>query len=339
MSIKTGVLLVNLGTPDKPTIPSIRKYLKEFLMDKYVIQVPWIIRVILVYGFILPFRPAKTLKAYQAIWTNQGSPLLTLSQDLIVQLEEKLGESYQVELAMRYGSPSIENALNKLQKTCNKIMIIPQFPQYAESTTRSLYQVIFKYFLKQSAIPELLMIRDFYDMPVFIQAQANQLKLAIAKQNFKPEYYLFSFHGLPENHVKKIDKVPCDLSKSFPAININNLYCYRAQCYETAHLLAKELNLSELQYQVSFQSRLGRTPWIKPYTDHVLPALREQGIKNLVVACPAFTIDCLETLEEINIRGKEQWQELGGEGFLVSPCVNSDVNWVQGLSDLIRNKT
>ncbi len=335
---KIGVLLVNLGTPDKPSVTSIRKYLKEFLMDSYVIQLPGVIRAILVYGLILPFRPKKILKAYQAIWTSQGSPLLVISRQLQALLQQNLGQTYQVELGMRYGTPSIQHALDKLQQTCEKIIVIPQFPQYAESTTRSLYQVIFNYFKQQLKIPELIMIRDFYAMPAFIHAQANQLKKAISEQDFKPDYYLFSFHGLPENHVKKIDTVPCDLSQPCPSLSMNNQYCYRAQCFETARRLAQSLNLSETDYQVSFQSRLGRTPWIKPYTDKVLPGLRKKGIKNLAVICPAFTADCLETLEEMNIRAKAQWLKLGGEGFMVAPCVNSDPIWVQGLGDLIRSK-
>lgn len=335
---KTGVLLVNLGTPDNPSVPSIRKYLKEFLMDERVIQLPWLIRAILVYGLILPFRPKKILEAYQSIWTKRGSPLLVLSQTLEEHLQQNLGEAYQVALAMRYGSPNIVNALSKLQKNCDKIIIVPQFPQYAESTTRSLYQVIFDYFKQQIKIPELVMIRDFYDMPAFIQAQKNQLEKVILEQNFKADFYLFSFHGLPENHVKKVDAAPCDLSQPCLSLNDNNRFCYRAQCYETARLLATSLNLSESDYQVSFQSRLGRTPWIKPYTDQVLPELRKKGIKNLAVACPAFTADCLETLEEISIRAKAQWQALGGEGFIVAPCVNIDPIWVQGLGDLIRSK-
>lgn len=335
---KTGVLLVNLGTPENPSVPSIRKYLKEFLMDSYVIQLPWFIRAILVYGIILPFRPKKIVEAYASVWTQQGSPLLVISKKLQASLQENLGQKYHVELAMRYGTPSIAAALDKLQKNCNKIIIIPQFPQYAESTTRSLYQVVFNYFKQQIKIPELVMIRDFYDMPLFIQAQVNQIKQTLAKQNIQPEHYLFSFHGLPESHVKKVDTAPCDLSQPCPRLGTHNRYCYRAQCYETARLLAKSLNLTESNYEVSFQSRLGRTPWIKPYTDQVLPDLRKKGIKNLVLACPAFTADCLETLEEISIRAKEQWHELGGEGFIVAPCVNDDPIWVKGLSELIRGK-
>lgn len=336
---KTGVLLVNLGTPGSATVPSIRKYLKAFLMDEHVIQLPWLIRAVLVYGLILPFRPSKILKAYQAIWTEQGSPLLILSQELKQALQNSLGEKFQVELAMRYGEPSIKSGLNALVNTCDKIIIIPQFPQYAQSTTYSVYQEIFGYFKNTITLPELVMIQDFYDMPAFIQAQANQLKQALSKQTFEPDYYLFSFHGLPEHHVKKMDRLPCDLNRSCPSVEINNRYCYRAQCYETARLLAKELNLSDSQYQVSFQSRLGRTPWIKPYTDLVLPELRKKGVKNLAIACPAFTIDCLETLEEINIRARQQWQNLGGEGFVVASCVNSNSTWVTGLKEIIQSKT
>lgn len=335
---KTGVLLVNLGTPDNPNIKDIRNYLKEFLMDKYVIQLPWIIRAILVYGLILPFRPQKIVQAYQAIWTKQGSPLLTISQNLCSKLQEQLGGAFQVELAMRYGKPNINNALDKLQKSCSKIIVVPQFPQYAESTTRSLYQVIFNYFKKQEKIPELVFIRDFYDMSSYIQSQANQIKQTLVQQNSQPDHYLFSFHGLPENHVKKLDNLHCDMNQACPSVSQENQYCYRAQCFATAKLLAQELKLSEKDYQVSFQSRLGRTPWIKPYTDKILPNLIKQGVKNLLVACPAFTVDCLETLEEINIRAKEQWQQLGGNAFMVAPCVNTDEIWVKGLKELIISK-
>lgn len=332
------MLIVNLGTPDNPTISDIRKYLKEFLMDKNVIQLPWLIRATLVYGVILPFRPKKLVHAYQSIWTSQGSPLLSISQDLKNQLQENLGQAYQVELGMRYGTPSIAEALDRLQKKCSKIIVIPQFPQYAESTTRSLYQVIFEYFKKQIKIPELVMIRDFYNLPAFIESQANLIKQQIQDQKNKPDFYLFSFHGLPESHVKKVDNLACDLTGPCPKMNENNHYCYRAQCYETARLLAKSLNLSETDYQVSFQSRLGRTPWIKPYTDQVLIDLRKKGIKNLVITCPAFTVDCLETLEEINMRAKEQWHALEGGDFHVVPCVNNDLNWIKGLASFITSK-
>lgn len=335
---KTGVLLVNLGTPDNPTIADIRAYLKEFLMDKYVIQLPWLLRAILVYGLILPFRPKKIVDAYQAIWTKQGSPLLVISLDLMKNLQEQLGDNYQVELAMRYGKPNITKALDSLQKSCSKIIVVPQFPQYAESTTRSLYQVIFDYFKGQTKIPELVMIRDFYDMPSYIKAQAEQIKKAITQQNIQPDHYLFSFHGLPENHVKKIDNIHCDMNQACPNLSHGNQYCYRAQCFATAKLLARELNLSDKDYQVSFQSRLGRTPWIKPYTDKILPNLIKQGVKNLLVACPAFTADCLETLEEINIRAKEQWHQLGGSEFIVAPCVNTDAAWIKGLKEFIISK-
>lgn len=335
---KTGVLLVNLGTPDSPTIASIREYLKEFLMDKYVIQLPWLMRAVLVYGLILPFRPKRIVEAYKSIWTKQGSPLLALSQELCSKLQEKLGNDFDIELAMRYGKPNITKALARLQKSCSKIIIVPQFPQYAESTTRSLYHVIFNYFKKQTKIPELVMIRDFYNMPLYIQAQANQIKQTIAKQDIQPDHYLFSFHGLPENHVKKLDNIHCDMTQACPSISQDNQYCYRAQCFATAKLLAQELNLSESDYQVSFQSRLGRTPWIKPYTDMVLPNLIKQGVKNLLVACPAFTVDCLETLEEINMRAKEKWYELGGNTFMMAPCVNADDAWIKGLTDLIISK-
>ena len=335
---KTGVLLINLGTPQTPTVPSIRKFLKIFLMDRQVIQLPWLVRAILVYGFILPFRPKKLVPAYQSIWTQSGSPLSVISQKLKTKLQEQLGNGYQVELGMCYGDPGMVQALEALQKHCAKIIILPQFPQYAESTTVSAYQVIFEYFKKQIKLPELIMIRDFYAMPGFIQAQAELIKKNVLKQAFKPDYYLFSFHGLPESHVQKIDKVNCDLTQPCPSINSQNQYCYRAQCYETAKLLASNLNLPHSLYQVSFQSRLGRTPWIQPYTDQVLPLLIKKGIKNLVVACPAFTVDCLETLEEINIRAKEQWHALGGEGFLVIPCVNAEPEWVEALSNFIVKK-
>ena len=335
---KIGVLLVNLGTPDNPTVSSIRKYLREFLMDGNVIQLPWLLRAILVYGIILPFRPKKLVAAYESIWHEKGSPLLVISEALKQSLQKVLGETYQVELGMRYGTPNITNALDKLQKKCHKIIVIPQFPHYAESTTRSLYQVIFNYFNRQVKIPELVMIRDFYDLPEFIQSQANQIKQAVLNKAIKPDFYLFSFHGLPENHVKKVDLLSCDLTKPCPKINSGNQYCYRAQCYETARLLARELGLAVLDYQVSFQSRLGRTPWIQPYTDTVLPELVKKGVKNLVIACPAFTVDCLETLEEIAIRAKEEWFKLGAEELVVAPCVNNDAHWVQGLSKFILSK-
>jgi ferrochelatase len=333
---KKAVLLLNLGTPDQCEPADVKRYLRQFLNDPRVIDLPAFIRWPLVNLAIIPFRYKKTAAAYQKIWEKAGSPLSIHTSAMQQALGEVLGEEYQVEYGMRYGSPSIDSALNKLN-SCGSITVIPLFPQYSSAATGSAIEELLKPFSGQWNVPEIRIIRDFYNHPGFISAQAELIKQHIAGKNI--DQVLFSYHGLPERHINKSEcTVKCDRSNACPVVSSQNLYCYRAQCYATTSLLASELGLTQDQYFHSFQSRLGRTPWITPYTDLVLPELIQKGVKNIAIVCPSFVADCLETLEEINIRAREQWTALGGNQFTFIPCVNSSPLWVNALADMVLAK-
>lgn len=333
MHYKKGILLINLGTPLAPTTQAVRSYLREFLMDPYVINLPWLIRAILVYGFILPTRPKQSTAAYQSIWTPKGSPLLIYSEAFQKALQKVLGSDYLVTLGMRYGQPRIKDAVQTLtDNQCETVTVLPLFPQYASAVTDSAIEQARKY-LKAATSP-VHIIKDFFHYEGFIQSQAKVIKEAIKE---KPvEHWIFSYHGLPARQLtKEICKRPCK-QQACPPLSPENRECYRAQCYETSRLIAQALQLSDDSYNVSFQSRLGKTEWIKPYTDLCLITLRKKGIKNIAVVCPSFVVDCLETLEEIGIRLRTQWQQLGGEQLYLMPCVNADPVWVAAIASKLR---
>lgn len=327
--MKKGLLLLNLGTPAAPTPAAVRTYLKEFLADPRVISLPAFLRYVLLYVFILPFRPKQSSKAYQAIWQAEGSPLMIHSLQLEKKMQDALGETYQVVLGMRYGSPSIEKALQQL-KDCKDITVLPLYPQFSSAATGSSLEKALSLLAKQAAQPNLKIIRDFYEHPGFIQP-SSQLISSLLKTD---DYLLFSFHGIPENHLQLTG---CTQACQENCLPINNKpHCYRAQCFATMQAIAQTLHLQAGTYGLAFQSRLGKTPWIKPYIDVVLPQLREQGIKNLLVVCPSFVADCVETLEEIGMRAKQQWLGLGGERFTLVPCLNAQDTWVKGLVEIIQ---
>lgn len=331
---KTGVLLINLGTPDDLSISSIRKYLKEFLLDPRVIDIPAFFRYLLVYGIIAPFRPRKTMKAYEAIWCDGDSPLRIYSKSLTDKLQKALGEGYIVSLGMRYGYPSIKNSLERL-KQCSNIIILPLFPQYSSAATGSAIQKALEEIISSWNIPALTVIDQFHDNEYFITACSRIIKPYIEDTK---SFLLFSYHGIPERHIKKSKcNAKCDLKSPCPELSNDNYFCYRAQCYNTSKLIAKELALNSSRYSTSFQSRLGRTPWIKPYTDIFLEDLYKKGVTKLVVCCPSFVSDCLETIEEIGIQAKNQWQALGGENFQLIPCLNDNQIWINALKKMIIN--
>lgn len=327
--MKHGLLLINLGTPDSPEVSAVRRYLREFLADKRVITLPWPLRYLLLYAVILPFRPKRSAHAYKAIWTPTGSPLLNNSLSLQKKLSDHLADSCKVALGMRYGHPSIENALNELSE-CEHITILPLYPQYSSAATGSSIEKALTLIAKNDVIPSITVIRDFHDQPGFIDAQADTISPYVAVN----DYILFSYHGVPENHIIKNEcKTLCvnhcnKSSSNYPG-------CYRAQCLKTTSLLAGKLQLQPGKYGSSFQSRLGRTPWIKPYTDQVLTDLAAQGIKRLAIACPSFVADCLETLEEIGMQAKEQWLQLGGEELTLISCVNDSERWIDGIVQIL----
>jgi ferrochelatase len=329
---KTGILLVNLGTPEATDTPSVRRYLREFLSDPRVIDLPFLLRWLLLNGVILPFRPRRSSEAYQKIWTEQGSPLLVNSQALARDLAAKLGDAYQVALGMRYGHPSIPFAIEQL-KDCHQIQVLPLFPQYSSAATGSAIEKVLMTIAKQENIPSISVIHDFYDHPAFISVYADLIRRALGDK--KPDVLLFSYHGLPERHVKKVCRATCDMQHACPDISLSNASCYRAQCYKTSRLLAEALALSENDYHVAFQSRLGRTPWIQPYADHMLATLAKSGVKHIAIACPSFVADCLETLEEMGLRATEEWLALGGEQLTLIPCLNAEENWVEAVAGIL----
>ena len=334
--MKTGILLINLGTPEAATTSAVRRYLREFLSDPYVITLPAIGRWLLLNTIILPFRTKQSTEAYQKIWTAQGSPLLTNSLALAKKMQQSLGDDYCIELAMRYGKPSIESAIKKLlSKPINKIMIVPLYPQYAVSTTQSSLDKTIPYIQKIDPNIPIITVREFYQDRHYIQAKAALIKHSLHQQ--KIDKFIFSYHGLPESHIHQVcfNKKYCNAKQPCPLMSEHNQNCYRAQCYATSHHLAKALGLQRDDYLVTFQSRLGRTPWITPYTDLILDRLAKQAVKNIAMVCPSFVVDCLETLEEIDIRAKEQWKQLGGTGFVRIPCLNDNIDWINGLTKII----
>lgn len=331
--MKHGVLLINLGTPAAASTRAIRSYLKQFLVDKRVIRLPSLIRYLLVYGLILPFRPQKVLHAYRAIWTPQGSPLLIHSQNLTTKLQAYLGEHYCVALGMRYGQPDIKTALNALEG-CEQLTIIPLYPQYSSATTGSSLVAFWQSIQNQEIFPNITILRDFYQHPAFIHAQAEIIRPFLQEH----DHLLLSYHGVPENHLlwgscSKYCQSGCSPSSQ------NYQGCYRASCYQTSKLLSKALDLAQTNITTSFQSRLGKTPWITPFTDQILPCLAAQGIKRLAVSCPSFTTDCLETLEEIGIQAAQQWRALGGTKLTLIPCLNDTELWVSSLASIVQNPT
>lgn len=330
-----GVILVNLGTPDKADIKSVRKYLAEFLSDPRVIDLPFLVRWVLLNLFILPFRPKQSLEAYKKVWRPEGSPLRVYGDLLVSKVQENLGNDYKVVLAMRYGNPSIKKALDTL-KGCDKLIVLPLFPQYASATSGSVIEKVFSLLSKQHYIPELNILPEFYVEQNFIHAYANLIKTNISISG--TDKLIFSFHGLPVRHIEKSGCEFVCKNESCPKITLANKSCYRAQCYATANAIANKLGLSKDKYLVAFQSRLGKTPWVKPYTDEVINGLAEdKSIKNIAVVCPAFVADCLETIEEIGMAGREQWLDLGGEGFTLVPCLNDSPEWVNAVSNMVTN--
>lgn len=330
---KKAVLLINLGTPDYCDPKSVRQYLREFLTDPRIIDLPAIVRWLLVNFFIIPFRYKTTTEAYKQIWTASGSPLLAISNQIKNALSAELEPDYQVELGMRYGHPSIQSALAKIRH-CDSIFVIPLFPQYSSAATGSAIEELLSHLYQQWNIPELTIKSDFYNLPGFTHACAEVIKKHLIDKNI--DMLVFSYHGLPERHITKSDcKAKCDHRNACPSVIDNNRFCYRAQCYATSQIIAQELGLTPDQYTVSFQSRLGRTPWIKPYTDLLLPELINKGIKNIAIVSPSFVADCLETLEEINIRTKKQWTALGGNDFTFIPCVNDSQPWIKALASWV----
>ena len=332
-----GVLLVNLGTPDAPQAAEVRRYLREFLSDPRVLDISALGRWLLLNLIILPTRPAKSAAAYRKIWGADGSPLLSHSRALCEQVRAALPE-LQVELAMRYGNPSIRAGLTALRdRGCDRIVVFPLYPQYAASSTGSTVEAVYREAAGLWNTPYLSVVPPFFDEPGFIAAFAEVGAPVLAE--FKPDHVLYSFHGLPERHMHKSDVSGTHCLRSpdcCATIVAANRHCYRAQCYATAAALTARLGLAPGTSSVSFQSRLGRAVWIRPYTDIVLPELARRGVKRVAVFCPAFVADCLETLEEIGIRAEEDFKAAGGEALRLVPSLNAHPAWVRAAAELVR---
>lgn len=334
-SHKTGVLLINLGTPDSPATPDVRKYLREFLMDRRVIDIPFFKRWMLINLIIAPFRAPKSGKLYKKVWMKEGSPLLVYSLQQKVLLQEALGEEYEVELAMRYQSPSIESVVSKWEKAgLEKLIIIPLFPQYASASTGSATEEAMRIIQSWEVIPHLQIIENFCQHPLFINAFVALGKKYMQEQSF--DHFVFSYHGLPERQILKGSVSNyCQLGDCCSKYGSKNKYCYRAQCFETTRLLVEKLGLQKDQYTVCFQSRLGKTPWIKPYADDVIPALAKQGKKKILFFSPSFVADCLETIEEGGEEYKELFETSGGEHWQLVESLNASPIWIECLKDLV----
>ena len=330
-----AILLVNLGSPDSPSVPDVRRYLNQFLMDGRVIDLAWPLRRLVV-GTILINRPKESAHAYEKVWTKEGSPLVVSSLHVQTSLQKRV--SVPVELAMRYQNPSIESAVKKLAaKGVKQVLLIPLFPHYAMSSFETAVVRVQEVVGKIAPQIQVTVQPPYYDDPDYIAAL-----VASAVDYLKPEYdhLLFSFHGIPERHIRTSDTTGCHClarpdccETPSPA----HAHCYRAQCYRTANLFVERAGVPAGKWSVSFQSRLGRDPWLKPYTDYELPRLAIEGKKRMLVICPAFVSDCLETIEEIGMRGCEQFMAGSGKEYTRIPCMNEHPLWIAALEKMAGN--
>ena len=335
-----GVLLINLGTPDAPSVSSVRRYLHEFLSDPRVLDMPAWSRWLLLYGVVLPVRPFRSARAYRKVWTDLGSPLLKHSRAFAEGLRDRLGPRFAVEVGMTYGQPSVDSALERLAAAAvSRIVVWPLFPQFAASSTGAALETAYDAAGARWNVPFLSVVPPFYSDPGFIAALADVARPILAKS--PPDHLLMSYHGLPERQIRRSDESGryCLASGSCcDGVGQTNRACYRAHCYATSRQLARALALPDSAYSVSFQSRLGPTPWVRPYTDEVLPELARRGVRRLAVICPSFVADCLETLEEIAIRASEQWTACGGKELVFVPCLNAHPSWVEAGAALIERQ-
>ena len=319
---KTGVLLINLGTPDAPTTQALRPYLKEFLSNPRVIEVPRLIWWPILHGFILPFRPKKSAEKYALIWTSEGSPLKVHTERQTALLAEALqadsSPTLMVEYAMNIGNPSVTSVLNKMQNAgCDRILVIPLFPQYAASSTAAAMDAVFAALSQMRNMPAIRTVKQYHDHPDYITALAQNVR-DYWDQHGKPDKLIISFHGVPRKNLDKGDP-------------------YHCFCHKTGRLLAEALQLGQEQYQVCFQSRFGRAQWLQPYTAETLKQLGKAQTNRIDIVCPGFVSDCLETLEEIAIEGKKIFTEAGGKDYHYIPCLNERDDWITALSNITKS--
>lgn len=332
---KKGVLLVNLGTPDSTAVSDVRKYLREFLMDKRVIDIPAFPRFLLVNGIIAPFRAPKSAAEYRKLWDERGSPLKYYTEDITELLSKKLSEEYSVKFAMRYQSPSLDAVLKEFQEEeVATLHVIPLFPQYASATTGSVIDRVMEITRGWQIIPDIKFTSQFLEEELFIETIADQGMKLMDKESY--DHFLFSYHGLPERQIRKGSYGEyCKLGSCCDSLNEHNRYCYRAQCFETTRLVVKKLGIKEEDYTVCFQSRLGKDPWVQPYTEDVLKELAHKGKKKVLAFSPAFVSDCLETTVEVGQEYKEEFIEEGGKKWDLVPSLNAEDKWVECLKVLV----
>jgi protoporphyrin/coproporphyrin ferrochelatase len=333
---RTAVVLLNVGTPDEPTTGAVRRYLREFLSDPRVLDMPAPLRFLILNLFILPFRPAKSAAAYRKVWTPEGSPLMVHSKALERALQERMPRA-KVMTAMRYGNPSIRAVVEEIAREgIDHVVLVPLYPQHASASTGSAVQRAFQLLGALPRVPNVSVVPEMFDDAGFLDGVTARFSETTAGLSY--DHVLFSYHGLPLGQVQKVVRAghTCggvEGAKCCDALTADNASCYRAQSLATTRLLVRALGVGA--HSTSFQSRLGRAQWLLPNTEDELARLRNNGVKRLVVVTPSFTADCLETLEEIGVRAKEQWTSTGGESLVVVPCVNAHPAWVEGLARLI----
>ncbi|NEX60719.1 ferrochelatase [Noviherbaspirillum galbum] len=315
---RTAILLVNLGTPDAPDTPSVRRYLKQFLSDPRVVEIPRAVWSLILHGVILPFRSSKSAAKYASIWTAEGSPLKLHTERQARLLRGYLGErghAVEVAYAMRYGNPSIDSVLDKLKADgCDRILVVPAYPQYSGTTTASIWDAVFQHYASVRNIPELRLVKHYHDHAAYIDALRDSI-LDHWKTNGRPDKLLMSFHGVPKRTLMLGDP-------------------YHCECHKTGRLLAAALGLTADQYLVTFQSRFGKAEWLQPYTAPTVARLAKEGVRRIDVVCPGFTSDCLETLEEIAMEVKQDFLVAGGKEFHYIPCLNESSRWIAGMADI-----
>ena len=333
---QSAVLLVNLGSPNSSGTGDVRTYLREFLMDGRVLDAPYPVRFGIVHFMILPFRPKKSAKAYEKIWTAEGSPLVITSRKVQARLQQRL--DMPVELAMRYQNPSIGQALEQLRDAgVKELLLIPMFPHYAMSSYETAVERVASLLTKIAPEISLSVMAPFYEHPDYIKALVGSAADYL-KQPY--DHLLFSFHGIPERHLRRSDPTSCyclTTQECCAGTSLVHDTCYRAQCLKTVRAFAQSAGLPDDKFSIAFQSRLGRDPWLKPHTDHVLETLARTGTKKLLVMCPAFVADCLETLEEIGLRGRQSFRDAGGEELTLIPCLNEHPLWIAALEKMVRD--
>jgi protoporphyrin/coproporphyrin ferrochelatase len=331
--MKTAVLLVNVGTPDKPEIMAVRRYLTQFLNDRRVIDIPWLLQKLLVNLIIVPFRSPKSTKLYKLLWSKNGSPLLFYTNKLKEKLQKKLPGNYTIYIAMRYGNPSLNKALASIEKGgFDEVIVLPQFPQYASSSTGTVNEYVMNRIKKWNNTPTIKFINQFYDHQGYVAAFA---KRAIESDYQSFDHIVFSYHGLPIRQINKthpgIDCSLCSCNKEMPA---HGKWCYKASCYQTSRLLADKLGLQTEQFTVAFQSRLSKN-WLEPFSDKVIVDLAHQGKKRILFLAPAFVADCLETEVEIGIEYAELFKAHGGQELVMAKSLNDMDEWIDALKTII----